>query len=132
MITETGVLRVKMMKSNAFAFVLILLFFLAGCACDGSLWTAEEECENEAEVVVLGKKPLNTQSVIFLVNQNTGELACCQDTPMVSAEECAWALEQTCFKRVEDLPKGIASYDILKSGTYPTRRWRDGETTPRW
>ncbi|MDO4184210.1 MAG: hypothetical protein Q4D11_03090 [Rhodospirillales bacterium] len=120
------------MKHNIFVCALFLLFFMTGCAYDDAVWMSEEDCENEAEVVVLGNRPYNTQSTIFLVNQKTGELACCQDTPMVSAEECAWALEQTCFKRVEDLPRGIANYDFLKSGTYPTRRWRDGETAPRW
>ena len=120
------------MKRNICAFSLILLGFLSGCASKEAVFMSEEDCDSEAEVVVLGNKPQNTQSTIFLVNQNTGEIACCQDTPMVSAEECAWALEQTCFKRVEDLPRGIASYDFLKAGTYPTRRWRNGETTPRW
>ncbi len=120
------------MKYSSRAIVLFLLFFVVGCTHCGTVMWSEEECEKEAEVVVLGTKPQNHQSVIFLVNQETGELACCQDTPGVSAEECAWALEQKCFKRVEDLPRGIASYDNLKTGTYPTRRWRDGETAPRW
>ncbi len=120
------------MKYKGSALALFLLFFVVGCTHCGTVLWSEEECEKEAEVVVLGTQPQNRQTTIFLVNQDTGELACCQDTPNVSAEECAWALEQKCFKRVEDLPRGIASYDILKSGTYPTRRWRDGEIAPRW
>lgn len=34
--------------------------------------------------------------------------------------------------RFEDIPYKTANYDFLKTGTYPTRRWRPGEITPRW
>ena len=109
----------------------ILLFITMVCAV-GCSTNYFDECENDVEVITLATTPANVQTVIFLVNQNTGETACCRDTATSTAEECAFALEKECFKRVEDIPYGTASYDVLKSGTYPTRRWRNGEQTPRW
>lgn len=89
-------------------------------------------CEDSVEDIVIATTPQNLQNPIFLVNQSTGDTACCQDTPEVSAEQCAQALEAKCFKRVEEIPYGVASKDFLKDGTYPTRRWRENETSPRW
>ncbi|MBR1649292.1 MAG: hypothetical protein IJ689_06840 [Alphaproteobacteria bacterium] len=102
------------------------LFWLSGCS------STPADCEDDVVDIVIARKPQNVQSVIFLVNQNTGDLACCRDTEYTTAEECARALEQTCFKRVEDIPFGTAKYDFLTDNTYPTRRWRNNERNPRW
>ena len=84
------------------------------------------------EVIVLGTEPQNVQSVILLQHQTSGKMACCRDTDDVTAEECAQALEKECFVRVQDIPYRTAKYDFLTTDTYPTRRWRDNEKTPRW
>lgn len=49
-----------------------------------------------------------------------------------SAEECARYFEQKGYVRFRDIPYKTANYDFLKVDTYPTRRWRDSEATPRW
>ena len=115
------------MKLKSAFLLSITMCCVACCSTDGI-----EDCEDDAQVIVLGSKPYNAQSVIFLVNQNTGELACCRDTEIATAEECANALEKECFKRVKDIPYGKVNYDFLKTGTYPTRRWRENEPNPRW
>ena len=115
------------MKIKLAVLLVMTTLCTACCTADNAV-----DCEEDAEVIVLGSHPANTQSVIFLINQTTGELACCRDTAISTAEECAHALEQECFKRVEDIPYGKANYDFLKAGTYPTRRWRNGESNPRW
>lgn len=114
------------MKLNFAVLLLPVLFFVAGCS------TPKLSCEEEAEVVVIADKPQNVKSIIFLVNQNTGELACCRDTEYATAEACAKALEKDCYKRVEDIPYRNSKYDFLTTDTYPTRRWRDNENSPRW
>lgn len=114
------------MKFKIAALSFLLLPLVAGCA------SSPIDCEEDAEVIVIADKPQNVQSVIFLVNQNTGELACCRDNEYTTAEACARALEKECYKRVEDIPYRNSKYDDLKTGTYPTRRWRDGEKSPRW
>lgn len=109
------------------AMLFALPFFAAGCAS-----APQPDCEEEAEVIVIADKPQNVQTVIFLVNQNTGELACCRDSEYSTAEACARALEKECYIRVEDIPYRNSKYDFLTTDTYPTRRWRDNETSPRW
>ena len=42
------------------------------------------------------------------------------------------ALEKDSFVRLTDLPKFVASRNFLTTGTYPTRRWREGDRIPRW
>ncbi len=49
-----------------------------------------------------------------------------------SAEECARYFEQKGYVRFKDIPSKSANYDFLKVDTYPTRRWRDSEVSPRW
>lgn len=72
-------------------------------------------------------------SEIVLENQNTHVLAFCRGTEE-QAERCATRLENysSCYVRVNNIPYLAAKYDKLKTGTYPTRRWREGEYVPRW
>lgn len=68
---------------------------------------------------------------VILQNQNTGVLAYCRGTEK-EIEICVSRLENSCYVRLEDIPRFAAKYDYLKTGTYPTRRWREGEHFPRW
>ncbi|MBQ8481487.1 MAG: hypothetical protein IJ532_03020 [Alphaproteobacteria bacterium] len=68
---------------------------------------------------------------VILENQNTHVLAYCRGTEE-EIEICVSRLENSCYVRIEDIPRFAAKYDRLKTGTYPTRRWREGEYFPRW
>lgn len=68
---------------------------------------------------------------VVMQNQNTGVLAYCRGTEK-EVEVCVSRLENSCYVRLEDIPRFAAKYDYLKTGTYPTRRWREGEYFPRW
>lgn len=68
---------------------------------------------------------------VVLENQNTHVLAYCRGTQK-EIEICVSRLENSCYVRIEDIPRFAAKYDRLKTGTYPTRRWREGEYFPRW
>ena len=68
---------------------------------------------------------------VVMQNQNTGVLAYCRGTEK-EIEACVSRLENSCYVRIEDIPRFAAKYDYLKIGTYPTRRWREGEYFPRW
>ncbi|MBP5399629.1 MAG: hypothetical protein J6Y53_04350 [Alphaproteobacteria bacterium] len=118
----------RYMKAVLLVFAALVLQACQGDRACKDYW----DCVESAEDIVIATTPQNVKHVIFLVNQHTGDIACCQDTPEVSAEQCAQALEADCFRRIEDIPYGIAEKDFLKNGTYPTRRWREGETSPRW
>ncbi len=100
--------------------------FLALCSCS---WRETEE--------MLPLKPAriiygNEQDTIVLQNLTSRVLATCQSTDDVSADACARVFESKGYVRITNIPYKTADYDFLKTDTYPTRRWRGGEKTPRW
>lgn len=68
---------------------------------------------------------------VVMENLNTRVLAFCRGT-QEEIEDCVARLEESCYTRITDIPYLPAKYDFLKRGTYPTRRWRNGENVPRW
>lgn len=68
---------------------------------------------------------------VILENLNTRVLAYCRGSENEIAM-CVERLEASCYVKLQDIPRRPAKYDILQRGTYPTRRWRNGETAPRW
>lgn len=69
---------------------------------------------------------------IGLQNLHTRAIVYCYNNPKHSAEECASYYENKGYTRLRDIPYKTARFDNLTVDTYPTRRWRDGELTPRW
>lgn len=74
----------------------------------------------------------NDQNTIVLQNLTSRNIATCKRTDDVSAETCAKVFESKGYVRLTDIPYKTANYDFLKTDSYPTRRWRGGEDTPRW
>lgn len=72
------------------------------------------------------------EDIVALQNPQTRVLAYCYNVPGAVAEDCAREFEKIGFVRLRDIPRQPAQYDFLKEGTYPTRRWRNGEIVPRW
>lgn len=68
---------------------------------------------------------------VVMENLNTRVLAYCRGTA-AEIEACVSRLEMSCYTRLTEIPYMSAKYDLLKRGTYPTRRWRSGENVPRW
>lgn len=68
---------------------------------------------------------------VVMQNLQTRVLAYCRGTDD-EMNECISRLECAGYTQLRNLPTMPAKYDILKKGTYPTRRWRNGETVPRW
>ncbi|MDD7313655.1 MAG: hypothetical protein PUH03_04820 [bacterium] len=69
---------------------------------------------------------------IGLQNMNDRTVVYCYGNPDYSAEDCAAYYESKGFTRLGDIPTKPARFDALTVDTFPTRRWRDGELTPRW
>ncbi len=69
---------------------------------------------------------------IGLQNLRDRTIVHCHSNGENSAEACARYFESKGYVRFRDIPYKTANYDFLKVDTYPTRRWRDSETTPRW
>ena len=75
-----------------------------------------------------------TQSAegILLIHPMTRTQILCYDLPGESAAQCAENFRAAGYVLVTDVPQVTAKYDFLRNNTYPTRRWRNGETVPRW
>lgn len=69
---------------------------------------------------------------IALQNLNSREVITCYNNAQYSAEDCAKYFETRGFIRTKYIPSKPARFDYLTVDTYPSRRWRLGEVTPRW
>ncbi|MBR2136982.1 MAG: hypothetical protein IJ852_03355 [Alphaproteobacteria bacterium] len=90
--------------------------------------TQEEEYEPDFPDVPNNKYDANQ---VVMQNLNTRVLAYCRGTE-AEIEACVARLQDSCYTKVSEIPYMSAKYDFLKRGTYPTRRWRNGESVPRW
>ncbi len=93
-----------------------------------------------------GMRPLDTMSqhykksttygndlpYIVLQQPQSRVIATCYRSANVSAETCAKLFESKGYVRLRDIPYKTADYDFLRTDTYPSRRWRGNEDTPRW
>lgn len=113
------------MNKNKLILSFLLLFSL--CACD-TLRKEDFPIPLRPQRTVYG----NDQNAIVLQNLTSRVIATCKRTEDVSAEACAKVFESKGYVRITDIPYKTADYDFLKTDTYPTRRWRGGEDTPRW
>ncbi len=112
------------MKYVKISCLAALLVALAACA-----HTKEEDAEAVTQVQMI--EPYQ-HDVIALENLYSRVIAYCYNSYEYTAEECADFLEKDGFVRVSELPRIMAERDFLTTGTYPTRRWRDGDFVPRW
>lgn len=74
----------------------------------------------------------NDQAYIILQQPTSRTIATCYQSADVSAEACAKIFESKGYVRLRNIPYKTADYDFLRTDTYPTRRWRGNELTPRW
>lgn len=99
-----------------------------GCADYDYQPTGGELSERDFPQVPNNKYDANQ---VILENLNTRVLAYCRGTE-AEIDACVAVLENSCYVRITEIPQMAAKYDFLKIGTYPTRRWRNGENVPRW
>lgn len=69
---------------------------------------------------------------VGLQEPQTRTIVYCYSNSSNSAEDCAAYYEAQGYVRMRDIPSKTANYDFLTVDTFPTRRWRSGELTPRW
>ncbi|MBQ8465148.1 MAG: hypothetical protein IJ545_03975 [Alphaproteobacteria bacterium] len=72
------------------------------------------------------------ETEIYLQEPFTRVIARCYATAEYAADACAKTFEQKGYVRFSNIPYKTARYDFLTKDTYPTRRWREHERTPRW
>lgn len=71
------------------------------------------------------------QNEVVLQNLQTRVLAYCRGSEE-DIEKCIEKMECNGYRRLTEVPYMSAKYDKLKQGTYPARRWRNGENVSRW
>ena len=74
----------------------------------------------------------NDLPYIVLQQPQSRVIATCYRSANVSAETCAKLFESKGYVRLRNIPYKTADYDFLRTDTYPSRRWRGNEDTPRW
>lgn len=72
------------------------------------------------------------ETSIYLQEPFSRVIAHCYASADYAAESCAQSFEQMGYVRFKNIPYKTARYDFLTKDTYPTRRWRENERTPRW
>lgn len=75
---------------------------------------------------------IRSTTEIYLQHPFTRVVARCYASAEYAANACAEMFEQKGYVRFRNIPYKTAKYDFLTKDTYPTRRWREHEKTPRW
>ena len=84
-------------------------------------------------IIFIGtSKATHNDSYIGLQNLYSRTIVYCYDGNKYSAEQCASFYETQGYTRFRNIPSRSAKYDFLTVDTFPTRRWRNGEYSPRW
>lgn len=104
-------------------FTLLLAVLIAGC----SHFVKPQQPAIPAKVSLA-----NDGKDIYLQDLKTRMIVVCHESLYETAETCAQYFEQANYVRLKNIPVKVAKYDRLTKDTFPTRRWRDGERTPRW
>lgn len=83
-------------------------------------------------IIFMGISKASNGYYIGLKNFRSQTIVYCYDSDNTTAEQCATYYEKQGYTRFSDIPSRSAKYDFLTVDTYPTRRWRNGELSPRW
>lgn len=83
-------------------------------------------------IMFMGISKASSNYYIGLQNLQSRTIVYCYDNDDYTAEQCASYYETQGYTRFRDIPSRVAKYDFLTVDTYPTRRWRNGELSPRW
>ena len=73
----------------------------------------------------------HNKNQVIMQNLETRVLAFCRGTQeMIDA--CVGQLGYMGFEKITNVPRVTAKYDLVPNKGYPARRWREGESVPRW
>lgn len=108
-----------MTKMQKFLVVAILIL-VSACSSNTNQQTLQREVY------------ANEEAVISLREPKTRVIVRCYQNEYQPAEFCAQMFEEKGYVRFNDIPHKPAKYDFITKDTYPTRRWREGEASPRW
>lgn len=118
-----------------------------GCVMEENEQPAAIQPKNEAKTQSEDEEEINPDDIegefpsvennkyhkkqIVMQNLQTRVIAYCRGDED-AMEECVKRLECSGYTQLRNVPTLPAKYDLLRKGSYPTRRWREGENVPRW
>lgn len=112
------------------AFLMLTTFF--GQAQARTIFDIKNPLRKEPQAQQMQVAPMPQEAEIGLQHPYSRQVAYCYSNPQNSAEACARYFEKNGYVRFKDIPFKTANFDFLQVDTFPTRRWRDSEQTPRW
>lgn len=68
---------------------------------------------------------------VIMQNLESRVLAFCRGS-QIAIDVCVERLSCAGFERITNVPRVTAKYDLAPTKGYPARRWREGESVPRW
>ena len=98
---------------------------------NNEIYTENQGLESYDDTKVLYARAPQEEEIV-LQNLYNRDIVRCVKSAYSTANDCAAMFESQGFVRIGDIPQQTANYDLLKTNTYPTRRWREGEKGPRW
>ena len=101
---------------------IILAGALSACS-----WISGKETKPDIQTYAVSR-----ESEIFLQEPFSRVVARCFASAEDASEACAAKFEEKGYVRLHNIPYKTARYDFLTKDTYPSRRWRFNERTPRW
>ena len=122
----------KLILTCLLAFITASCSFFSSTKCSKTCNPMDFGCRKCETMVPVYPPFANEQGMIPLQNPTTKQMVRCYATDDQPAEYCARYFESQNFVRLRDIPYKTADFDPLTKDTFPTRRWREGEQTPRW
>ncbi len=110
------------MKIHQTLAILSITGALSACA-----WFADDHAQNISNLSYRNK-----ETEVYLQEPFSRIVARCYASAEDAAQACAAKFEERGYVRLNNIPYKTAKYDFLTKDTYPSRRWRYNELTPRW
>ena len=73
----------------------------------------------------------HNKNQVIMQNLETRVLAFCRGSQQI-IDACVEHFSCIGFERITNVPRVAAKYDLAPTKGYPARRWREGESVPRW
>lgn len=109
---------------------------LRACAndnrCTADALLPPQPCEQPMPTYYDDASELMLAEGAVLMHPITRVKVLCLNQPGMDVFSCVETFRSDGYVLVTDVPQFAGRYDLLQEGIYPTRRWRRGESVPRW
>ncbi|MCM1324063.1 MAG: hypothetical protein NC218_07870 [Acetobacter sp.] len=100
--------------------------------CTSEALLPPQPCEQPMPTYYDDISELTVAEGVLLIHPYTRTKVLCYDQQGLTAVDCAEQFRAAGYILITDIPQFAGRYDFLRDGSYPARRWRNGEKIPRW